>query len=111
MAEVFAHDEIAELATFLPDFTATACVWRPESDAAWDGFIGTPVDALARDLAETGELPDVFVCAPPPMVDAVEQLLARRRGFPGFDSEAGSRRIRPLRYGSCLRSKRSSCRG
>jgi NAD(P)H-flavin reductase len=84
---VFAQDAIAELATVLSDFTVTTCVWRPESDPAWDGFIGTPVDALARDLAETGELPDVFVCAPPPMVDAVGQLLARQRGSPGFDSE------------------------
>ena len=108
---MFAQDEIAELATVLPDFTVTTCVWRPETDPAWDGFIGTPVDVLARDLAETGELPDVFVCALPPMVDAGEQPLARRRGFPGLDSDAGSRRIRPLRYRSCLRSRRSSCRG
>ena len=41
VAEVFAQNEIAELATVIPDFAVKTCLWRPESDPAWDGFIGT----------------------------------------------------------------------
>lgn len=76
VAEVFAQDEIAEVVAALPDAAATTCVWHPEPGASWDGFVGTPVDALVRDLAGSGEPPDVYVCGPPAMVDAVERALA-----------------------------------
>lgn len=80
-ADVFATAEIEALGGALPDFHHEICVWRPETDSAWAGFVGTPVDALERDLAATEELPDVYVCGPPAMVDAVERAM-RAAGVP-----------------------------
>ena len=80
-ADVFATAEIEALGGALPDFHHEICVWRPETDSSWAGFVGTPVDALERDLAATEELPDVYVCGPPAMVDAVERAM-RAAGVP-----------------------------
>ena len=70
--EVFAQEELAALTSALPDFRADIVVWHP--DPAWSGAVGTPVDLAAAEAAvlggESGELPDVYVCGPPPMVDA-----------------------------------------
>ena len=74
-AEVFATEAIEELAAALPDFTAEICVWRPDDGVAWTGFVGTPVDALRRDLHGVSEHPDFYVCGPPAMVERVEDAL------------------------------------
>ncbi len=70
--EVFAQDEIAALAEVLPDFHAETVVWNP--DPAWTGAVGNPVDLAAAEIAlaagESGEMPDVYLCGPPPMMDA-----------------------------------------
>jgi ferredoxin-NADP reductase/ferredoxin len=74
-SEVFAQDEIAALADVLPDFQADVVVWNP--DPAWDGPVGNPVDLAAAEIALLDEMPDVYLCGPPPMMDAaVAELTA-----------------------------------
>lgn len=75
--EVFAQAELAVLASALTDFRADTVVWHP--DPAWSGAVGNPVDLAAAEAAvlggESGEFPDVYVCGPPPMVDAAYAAL------------------------------------
>ncbi|WP_208866015.1 2Fe-2S iron-sulfur cluster-binding protein [Kitasatospora cheerisanensis] len=74
--EVFGAEELTAVAAELPGFRHQVCVREP--DAAWTGPVGTPADLLAEALAgHTGPVPDLYVCGPPPMVDAV------RRAAPG----------------------------
>ena len=72
LGEVFAQDEIAALRDILPDFSAETVIWHP--DPEWTGATGNPVDLAAAEIAmlggESAELPDVYVCGPPPMIDA-----------------------------------------
>lgn len=76
-SEVFAQDELAELTALLPDFRADTVVWHP--DSAWDGAVGNPVELAAAEIAvfggDSGEMPDVYVCGPPPMIDAAYAAL------------------------------------
>lgn len=67
-SEVFAQDEIAALAETLPDFQADTVVWNP--DPAWTGPVGNPVDLAAAEISMLDEMPDVYLCGPPPMMDA-----------------------------------------
>ncbi len=71
--EVFAQDEIAALAAALPDFHAETVVWNP--DPAWTGTVGNPVDLAAAEIAMSDEMPDVYLCGPPPMMDAAVAAL------------------------------------
>lgn len=71
-AEFFALDLIEDLKKALPQLTATLCVWKPETP--WEGFVGTPAAALAEALADTSERPDIYVCGPPPLIDATESV-------------------------------------
>lgn len=66
--EVFAQDEIAALSESLSDFRADTLVWR--ADPAWSGAVGNPVELAAAEVAVLEEFPDVYVCGPPPMIDA-----------------------------------------
>ncbi|MGW4381428.1 2Fe-2S iron-sulfur cluster-binding protein [Kitasatospora sp. NPDC004531] len=75
-AELFGAEELKAVAAELPGFAHECCVREP--DAGWTGPVGTPADLLAAALSEhTGPAPDLYVCGPPPMVDAV------RRAAPG----------------------------
>lgn len=91
--EVFAQDEIDALRDVLPDFEAHTVVWN--ADDAWTGPVGNPVDLAAAEIAilagDGGEMPDVYLCGPPPMMDAaftaltaagvpLEQIHAERFG-------------------------------
>jgi ferredoxin-NADP reductase/ferredoxin len=67
-SEVFAQDEIAALSETLPDFRADTMVWTP--DPAWTGAVGNPVDLAAAEIALLDDMPDVYLCGPPPMMDA-----------------------------------------
>lgn len=75
--EVFAQDEIAAVADALPDFHAQTVVWN--ADPAWDGTVGNPVELAVAEIAtvaaESGEMPDVYLCGPPPMMDAAVAAL------------------------------------
>ena len=56
---------------------ADTVVWHP--DPAWDGTVGNPVELAASEIAvlsgDSGEMPDVYVCGPPPMIDAAYAAL------------------------------------
>jgi len=69
--ELFALDAIEELKAALPQLSVTLCVWKPEG--AWDGFAGTPAEALAAELKEAAERPDVYVCGPPALIAAAKE--------------------------------------
>ena len=71
--EVFAQDEIAALCETLPDFGAVTVVWNP--DPEWTGPVGNPVDLAAAEIALLDEMPDVYLCGPPPMMDAAVAAL------------------------------------
>lgn len=67
-SEVFAQDEIAALAGMLADFQADTLVWTP--DPGWTGPVGNPVEMAAAEIALLDDMPDVYLCGPPPMMDA-----------------------------------------
>lgn len=77
--ELFALDVIDELKATLPQLEATICVWKPENE--WQGFAGTPAEALAKALATTDALPDIYVCGPPALIAATEET-GRAAGVP-----------------------------
>ena len=68
--ELFALDVIEDLKKSLPHHAATLCVWKPTPD--WNGFEGTPADALAAALAAESAHPDIYVCGPPALIEATE---------------------------------------
>ncbi|MEV7775035.1 2Fe-2S iron-sulfur cluster binding domain-containing protein [Kitasatospora sp. NPDC086791] len=68
--DVFGVRELAAVAAELPGFQYEICVWKPLP--GWSGPTGTPADRFAAALPELGGVaPDVYVCGPPPLVDAV----------------------------------------
>jgi ferredoxin-NADP reductase/ferredoxin len=81
-SELFAREELARLQQDLPQLRATLCVWRPEP--GWSGFHGTAADALREELAAAGTRPDIYLCGPPGLVDAVTSV-AREAGLADED--------------------------
>jgi NAD(P)H-flavin reductase/ferredoxin len=71
--------EVDALREALPHLGVTLCVWRPQT--AWTGFTGTAADALAAYLDSCAETPDVYVCGPPKLLEAV-QAVAQGRAMP-----------------------------
>jgi ferredoxin-NADP reductase/ferredoxin len=78
-AELFALDELDRLRAELPQLQVDVCVWKPV--AGWQGFVGTPADALREALAGSGELPDIYLCGPAPLLTAAERI-AHDAGVP-----------------------------
>ena len=78
--ELFALDELARLAQELPQLRTTLCVWHPEP--GWEGFRGTAAEALRLDLEQSSVNPDIYLCGPPRLVDAVTAA-ARATGLSG----------------------------
>jgi ferredoxin-NADP reductase len=72
-SEVFAQEELQALAETMPDFRYDTVVWQ--SDPEWSGATGNPVDLAAAEVALLDEWPDVYVCGPPPMVEAAYAAL------------------------------------
>jgi len=72
-AEVFAQAELRALADSMPDFRYDTVVWHREPE--WSGATGNPVDLAAAEAALLDEWPDVYVCGPPPMVEAAYAAL------------------------------------
>ncbi|HEX7660719.1 MAG TPA: 2Fe-2S iron-sulfur cluster binding domain-containing protein [Pseudonocardiaceae bacterium] len=68
-ADVFGVPELEAVASDLPGFRFDVCVWRP--GPAWPGRAVTPADALAAALADEPVRPDIYICGPPPLIDAV----------------------------------------
>ncbi len=77
--ELLLQDEIDAIRTALPHLGVTLSVWRPE--ATWAGFTGTAADAFAFYLDSCVETPDVYVCGPPKLLEAV-RAVAQDRHIP-----------------------------
>jgi ferredoxin-NADP reductase/ferredoxin len=88
--ELFCQAELQALQAELPQLQVIYCVWKP--DEQWQGFSGTPVDALAQDLADATVMPDIYLCGPPKLIDAAEAA-ARAKGVP--DRQVMSERFLP----------------
>ncbi|VWD36844.1 FAD-binding oxidoreductase [Burkholderia lata] len=87
-SELFMLDELARLQAELPQLRVDLCVWRPGEE--WGGLSGTPVDALRMALAQKDGPPDIYVCGPPPLVQAVRDV-ATAAGVP--DAQFASERF------------------
>ena len=70
--DLFALDAIEALKKALPRLSTTTCVWNAGPD--WHGFVGTPANALAQALADSAVRPDIYVCGPPALIEAVETI-------------------------------------
>jgi propane monooxygenase reductase subunit len=73
-ADLMLLDEMAELARQLPKFRFVACLsheW-PQDWAAETGMVTAVLEKCEADLAEC----DVYLCGPPPMIDAALPLLS-----------------------------------
>jgi ferredoxin-NADP reductase/ferredoxin len=77
--ELFCLMELEALKAELPQLQVILCVWKPNQD--WQGFCGTPADALAQDLDDLNARPDIYLCGPPALIDAAEAA-ARSQGVP-----------------------------
>ena len=77
--ELFALDDVERLRQEMPAVQVELCVWHP--GAGWQGSVGTPTDALSRDLAQASSFPDLYLCGPPSLMAACEDA-ARRHGVP-----------------------------
>jgi NAD(P)H-flavin reductase len=77
--ELLLGDEINALREALPHLGVTLAVWH--SGGAWTGFTGTAADAFAVYLDSCAETPDVYVCGPPKLLEAVKAV-AQDRGIP-----------------------------
>ncbi|HYE37159.1 2Fe-2S iron-sulfur cluster binding domain-containing protein [Methylocaldum sp.] len=89
-AELFYLDELRSLTQILPHLKIDLCVWR--AGASWDGFHGTPVQALQRDLEQGGPAPDLYLCGPPALIDAATETA---RSFGIADGHIFSERFLP----------------
>ncbi|CAH2602235.1 Methane monooxygenase component C [Rhodovastum atsumiense] len=77
--DLFGQDLLAELNQSLPALTVTPCVWQ--ADPCWNGFVGTPVDALRGVLAHVPGGAEIYLCGPPGLVRAAEDA-ATQAGVP-----------------------------
>jgi ferredoxin-NADP reductase len=88
--ELFCLDILRELTQTLPQLKVELCVWH--SEPSWGGFHGTPVGALRRDLERGGPAPDLYLCGPPPLIDAATETA---RSFGISDEHIFSERFLP----------------
>ncbi len=72
--EVFYAEELKQLEAEMPNLTVRICVWK--AGDGWSGEKGSVVDVLRRDLQDGGISPDLYLCGPPGMVDAVYAVCA-----------------------------------
>jgi ferredoxin-NADP reductase/ferredoxin len=75
-SELFAADAIDELRDVLPQLRVLYSVWQPEG--GWTGFTGTAAEALDHVLGEADTTPDIYVCGPPRLMEAVNAVAAAR---------------------------------
>ncbi len=76
-ADVFAVSDMERLKSDIDTLKVEVCVWNPRD--SWSGFVGTPVDALRRDLRTANAMPDVYLCGPPALIDSAAAV-AREYG-------------------------------
>ncbi|SBW26888.1 oxidoreductase FAD-binding region [Candidatus Protofrankia californiensis] len=76
-ADLICGSELAELGAELPGLTFLPCLsdsWPDHWDPATTGFVHNVVGRHEEDLAAC----DVYLCGPPPMIDAALELLESR---------------------------------
>ncbi|MDI9779113.1 benzoate 1,2-dioxygenase electron transfer component BenC [Pseudomonas putida] len=69
-------DRLQDLAACIPNFTFSACVANPDSQYPQKGYV---TQHIAPQHVNDGDV-DVYLCGPPPMVEAVSQYL-REQGI------------------------------
>ena len=69
-------DKLEAFAARIPNFTCAACVANPESSYPLKGYV---TQHIAPGQLNDGDV-DIYLCGPPPMVEAVSQDL-RQRGI------------------------------
>ncbi|MNP19146.1 Benzoate 1,2-dioxygenase electron transfer component [compost metagenome] len=69
-------DRLQALADLIPNFTFSACVANPESQHPKKGYVTQHIE---RGHLNDGDV-DVYLCGPPPMVEAVNHYI-REQGF------------------------------
>ncbi|WP_060507102.1 benzoate 1,2-dioxygenase electron transfer component BenC [Pseudomonas sp. NBRC 111124] len=67
-------DRLQDLAACIPNFTFSACVASPDSQYPQKGYV---TQHIAPQHLNDGDV-DVYLCGPPPMVEAVSQYLRER---------------------------------
>lgn len=69
-------DALADFATRIPNFTYSACVSSPDSSYPHKGFVTHHIEPKHLNDGDV----DVYLCGPPPMVEAVSQFI-REQGI------------------------------
>jgi methane monooxygenase component C len=67
--ELFFQHEFDHLCKQMPGLRTGVSVMQPTN--GWAGFQGTVVDHVRHELRSSGERPDLYVCGPPKMIDAM----------------------------------------
>ncbi len=70
-SEVFCQQKLKSLQNNLPQLTIETCVWKPQNN--WQGFIGTPVEALQNYLKKHAPLADIYLYGAPALVEAASE--------------------------------------
>ncbi len=78
-AEILCQEELENLKQSLPQLSVEVCVWKPETN--WNGFTGTPVDALKAHLETISDTADIYLCGPPILVETAKAI-ACQAGIP-----------------------------
>jgi len=69
-------DKLEALAARIPNFTYSACVANPESSYPHKGYVTQHIEPKHLNDGEV----DIYLCGPPPMVEAVSQFI-REQGI------------------------------
>jgi propane monooxygenase reductase subunit len=80
--DLFSLDVLEGLGRQLGDFVLTPVLSEPGSDDDWNGAAGFVHEEVERALAAGLAEPDAYLAGPPPMVDALLDVL-ERAGVPG----------------------------
>jgi benzoate/toluate 1,2-dioxygenase reductase subunit len=75
-ADLVGLDQLEGFAARIPNFSWTACVASPDSQYPNKGYVTQHISAGQLHAGEV----DVYLCGPPPMVEAVNQYL-REQGI------------------------------
>jgi benzoate/toluate 1,2-dioxygenase reductase subunit len=75
-ADLVEMDKLADLAARIPNFTFTACVASDQSSYPKKGYVTQHIEPAHLHDGEV----DIYLCGPPPMVEAVSHFI-RERGI------------------------------
>lgn len=82
--DLYRVDELEKLAAATAELRLVPVLSEEPADSPWTGARGLVTDALAELPAELLATCHAYACGPPPMVDAVENLLCGRRTDTAF---------------------------